>query len=139
MSKGAKFLSARPSEHRLGSRFFFCPSRRIFLGILSAWKDTCSVKDTPSFWLFESNSQAAKWKLAAQGIRKCVEERTWGCSGRPPPNHMAVVVKTNGIPFWRGCTTHFRTYFGGDWDGHWGYDLAFDPWPHTHLFLRASC
>ena len=21
-------------------------------------------------------------------------------------------------------------YFSGDWDVHWGYDLAFDPWPH---------
>ena len=20
-------------------------------------------------------------------------------------------------------------YFSGDWDVHWGYDLAFDPWP----------
>ena len=25
--------------------------------------------------------------------------------------------------------THFRTYFSGDWDVHWGYDLDFDPWP----------
>ena len=24
-------------------------------------------------------------------------------------------------------TTHFRTYFSGDWDVHWGYDLGFDP------------
>ena len=27
-------------------------------------------------------------------------------------------------------TTHFRTYFSGDWDVHWGYDLDFDPWPN---------
>ena len=33
------------------------------------------------------------------------------------------------VPFWGRCTTHFRTYFGGDWDVHWGYDLDFDPWP----------
>ena len=33
-------------------------------------------------------------------------------------------VKTNGT-FWGRRTTHFRTYFSGDW----GYDLAFDPWP----------
>ena len=26
--------------------------------------------------------------------------------------------------------THFSTYFGGDWDVHWGYDLDFDPWPY---------
>ena len=32
-------------------------------------------------------------------------------------------VKTNGIPFWGRCTTHFRTYFSGDWDVHWGYGI----------------
>ena len=48
-------------------------------------------------------------------------------------SEVAVVVKTNGIPFWGRCTTHFRTYFSGDWDVHWGYDLAtFDPWPSGH-------
>ena len=36
-------------------------------------------------------------------------------------NHMAVVVKTVSVPFWGGCTTHFRTYFSGDWDVPWGY------------------
>ena len=35
---------------------------------------------------------------------------------------------TNGIPFLGRCTTHFRTYFSGNWDVHGGYDLAFDPW-----------
>ena len=36
------------------------------------------------------------------------------------------------IPFWLvgEFTTRFRTYFSGDWDVHWGYDLDFDPWPH---------
>ena len=38
-------------------------------------------------------------------------------------------VKTNQIPLWGKCATHFRTYFSGDWDVHWGYDLDFDPWP----------
>ena len=34
------------------------------------------------------------------------------------------------VPFWARCTTHFRTYFSGDWDVHWGLtDLGFDPWP----------
>ena len=28
-------------------------------------------------------------------------------------------VKTMA-PFWGGCTTHFRTYFSGDWDVHYG-------------------
>ena len=27
-------------------------------------------------------------------------------------------------------TTHFRTYFSGDWDFHWNYDLDLDPWPY---------
>ena len=31
-------------------------------------------------------------------------------------------------------TTQFRTYFSGDWDVHWGYDLAFDPWPCREIF-----
>ena len=22
-------------------------------------------------------------------------------------------------------------YFSGDWDVHWGYDSAFDPWPYV--------
>ena len=34
---------------------------------------------------------------------------------------VAVVVKTNGIPFWGGCTTHFRAYFSWDWDVHYGF------------------
>ena len=35
-------------------------------------------------------------------------------------------------------TTHFRTYFCGDWDVLWGYDLGFDPWPHrSSVHLRA--
>ena len=38
------------------------------------------------------------------------------------------------VPNWGRCTTHFRTYFSGDWDVHWGYDLDldFDPWPHKN-------
>ena len=55
-----------------------------------------------------------------------------------------LLVKTNGIPFWGRCTTHVRTYFSGDWDIHWGYDLDFDPWPcfvayvHRKLFEQTS-
>ena len=30
------------------------------------------------------------------------------------------------VPFWGGCTTHFRTY-SGDWDVHRRYNLGFDP------------
>ena len=44
---------------------------------------------------------------------------------------LAVVVQTVlGSHFGLGeFTTHFRTYFSGDWDVHWGYDLDFDSWP----------
>ena len=42
-------------------------------------------------------------------------------------------VKTNGIPFWGfRCTAHFRTYFGGDWDIHWGYGLL----THGHVLKQ---
>ena len=27
------------------------------------------------------------------------------------------------------CTTHFRTYFSGDWDVHWGYGVL----THSHM------
>ena len=36
------------------------------------------------------------------------------------------------VPFWGRCTTHFRTYFSGDWDVHCGYDMDFDPWPYMY-------
>ena len=34
-------------------------------------------------------------------------------------------------------TTHFRTYFSGDWDVHWGYAL----WTHGHVCVtgKSSC
>ena len=50
---------------------------------------------------------------------------------------LAVGQNRFGIPFWLvgEFTTHFRTYFSGDWDVHWGYDLDFDPWPFALLFL----
>ena len=35
-------------------------------------------------------------------------------------------------------TTHFRTYFGGDWDVHWRYDLDFDPWPWSRRFRGGN-
>ena len=39
--------------------------------------------------------------------------------------------------FWGRCTTHFRTYFSGDWDVHWGYDLAFEK-PMAKAVLRCT-
>ena len=32
------------------------------------------------------------------------------------------------VPFWGRCTTHFKVYFSGNWDVHWGRD--FDQWPY---------
>ena len=49
-----------------------------------------------------------------------LETGAGGLQGWP---ELAVVVKPNGIQFWGRCTTHCRTYFSGDWDVHWGYDL----------------
>ena len=45
--------------------------------------------------------------------------------------HVAVVVKINGIPFWLvgEFATHFRTYFSGAWDVHWGYGVL----THGHV------
>ena len=43
-------------------------------------------------------------------------------------------VKTNGIPFWGRCTTHFRTYFSGDWNVHWGYGIL----THGHFALKHA-
>ena len=53
---------------------------------------------------------------------------------------VAVVVKTVlGSHVGVGeFTTHFRTYFTGDWDVHWWYDLALDPWPGGEDLGRAS-
>ena len=45
-------------------------------------------------------------------------------------------VKTNGIPFWE-VTTHFRTYFNGDWDVHGVRD--FDPWPCVNTRVYTVC
>ena len=33
-------------------------------------------------------------------------------------------------------TTLLRTYFSGDWDVDWGYDLDFDPWPDGRRWPR---
>ena len=54
-------------------------------------------------------------------------------ASRPPG-----AVQTNGIPFWESCTTHFRTYFSGDWDVDWGYDLDFDPWPFLPVCVSSK-
>ena len=39
------------------------------------------------------------------------------------------------VPFWLvgEFTTHFRTYFSGDWDVHWGYGVL----THGHMMKLA--
>ena len=63
-------------------------------------------------------SYGASWtpKLAAQH-----RHIRWGCGCQ----------NRFGIPFWLAGAPHLRTYFSGDWDVHWGYDLDFDPWPQN--------
>ena len=54
-----------------------------------------------------------------------------------PNGYVAVVVKTVlGSHFGLGeFTSHFRTYFSGDWDVHWGYGVL----THGHvLFSRPT-
>ena len=48
---------------------------------------------------------------------------------------LVLTSKTGGprqAAFWGRSTTHL-VHFSGDWDVHWGYDLAFGPWPHVSL------
>ena len=47
--------------------------------------------------------------------------------------HMELWVKTvlgSHFGVFGEFTAHFRTYFSGGWDVHWGYDLDLDPWPY---------
>ena len=45
---------------------------------------------------------------------------------------IAVVVKTNGSPFWLvAAPPMFRTYSSGDWDVNWGYGIL----THGHIPL----
>ena len=39
------------------------------------------------------------------------EKHSYGCGSTPM------------VPLWGRCTAHFRTYFSGDWDVHWGYGV----------------
>ena len=66
-----------------------------------------------------------------QRHRILVPERA-GCSpsfSKISPKAIWLWVKTNGIPFWGRCTTHFRTYFSGNWDVRWAYGIL----AHGHL------
>ena len=57
------------------------------------------------------------------GIENCwaLAPRIWLWLSKPMGSHFGVGE----------FTTHFRTYFSGIWEVHWGYDLAFDPWPYV--------
>ena len=65
-----------------------------------------------------------------------------GAAFKTPEARMPIRERGFGIPFWLvgEFTTHFRTYYSGDWDVHWGeYELDFDPWPPiSDLCLRVS-
>ena len=57
----------------------------------------------------------------------------WEIPGEDPWIPTWPWVKTNGIPFWGRCTTHF-VYFSGDWDVHWGYGIL----THGHMFFLVN-
>ena len=82
------------------------------------------------------------WKTSAANssaggpIRRALRDRIFGCGCQ----------NRFGISFWLvgEFTNHFRTYFSGDWDVYWGYDLAFDLWQflcldeHGHHLLHRD-
>ena len=76
--------------------------------------------------------------LAELRLRRCappIRVLTGGSGSGPdlPKGQMAVVVKTVlGSHFGVGeFTTHFRTYFSEDWDGHRGYGIL----THGHMLV----
>ena len=78
-----------------------------------------------------SCSCLSQWDFTLQGLNK-LEWGLWGCLKATDLYRINtwLWVKTNGIPFWAfRCTTHFRTYFSGDWDVHWGYRIL----THGHI------
>ena len=72
-----------------------------------------------SFEDFKPDFVAARHEDTGAGARRVFYRVSFRPRRAPRCGH--------GIPFWDRCTTHFRTYFSGDWDVHWGYDLGFDP------------
>ena len=69
----------------------------------------------------EPNTKMQINQWDANGV---VALQTWGAE-------MAVVVKTNGMPFWGFRCTHFRTYSGF---GMFTGVRDFDPWPTCSCF-----
>ena len=88
---------------------------------------------TPQFCAFVSTWPVARPSTSSQSKAVLRQKQT-----TLPAKAKWLWVKTNGIPFWDRCTTHFRTYFSGDWDVHWGCDLGFDPWPNSPKTVRQQ-
>ena len=74
-------------------------------------------------WLWQSKLKSWGYKL--RGFQSLVFHLPFGTILVPfflSHSHVAVVVKTVLVPCWLvgEFTTHFRIYFSGDWDVHWG-------------------
>ena len=106
------------------------------MSIVSSSTRTTSHKRTP-LRLNKRKHWTRHWTHPEPKSRGALAARPAICArprhGRPgrrtrplPPGANWPWVKLNGIPFWGRCTTHFRTYFSGDWDVHWGCDRDFD-------------
>ena len=54
-------------------------------------------------------------------------------AGQIPWKHL--VHRSKSRSFWGRCTTHFGTYFSGDWDVHWD-PIGFDN--HSHVDVDAD-
>ena len=91
------------------------------LNTVTSWcEHPCSNTTAPHAW---PRQQKLSDLSIAQLPKASGQERAFlhGCGSKPM------------VPFWGlRCTTQFSLFLG-DWDVHWGYDLAFDPWTHSWL------
>ena len=114
--------------------FFFPFSEKVNLG-RRRWSPYCGWLRNPFENRFETMGRRCllvfPGESSCQGFLGGAGFRPSTVSLNPRLFILAVVVKTVlGSHVGVGFTTHFRTYFSGDWDAHWGYDLDFDPWPY---------
>ena len=114
----------------------------------STYSSGCTFFDTPSFFSFARGARRRPSRVCGawcrgHGSGARSHRRTWRWWSKPwwipfwqntnqfggSQLRETCGSKTNGTPFWLvgEFATHFRTF---SWDVHWGYDLAFDPWPH---------
>ena len=79
------------------------------------------------FWQFFVVSQIRGVHFPQRDEAGKVQKEILCCSavGTPKETKHGPIGMRNGIPFWLvgEFTTHFRTYFTGDGDGHWGYEI----------------